>query len=148
MYTLVWKKFSHKFFSSCIVPPRNAGKFVSMSDMKNQKSKKVVKTPHILDSITGQIRAWKIPHLFEYPIYYYQFQRKLLGKKNLTSYKSNNLLSTVYNKILWKSILPFLHKKCKFKWHRQFYGKYMTHWSKYPKSKKKIVFPRQFPNWY
>ena len=26
-----------------------------MSDMKNQKSKKVVKTPHILDSITGQI---------------------------------------------------------------------------------------------
>ena len=40
---------------------------------------------------------------------------------------SNNLPSTVYNKIPWKSILPFLHKKCKIKWRRQFYGKEMTH---------------------
>ena len=55
IYTQFWKNFPTNFFSWCIVPPRNAGKFVSMSDMKNQKSKKVVKTPHILDSITGQI---------------------------------------------------------------------------------------------
>ena len=64
--------------------------------------------------------------LYEFFCCFFSFRIVLCSKfeKNLTSYKSNNLPSTVDYKIPQKIIWPFLHKKCKIEWHCQFYEKY------------------------
>ena len=59
---------------------------INVRDMKNQKSKKVIKTPHILDSITGQTRVCKIttgsPHFTQFSLYMTFRKNKLLINKD------------------------------------------------------------------